>query len=327
MDYTTLVERLLDGTITTAEQAELDRMRLNSPDIDREVRSLLEVENLLRQKADDEDTRSLAFRESVRSSLKVSLGLSAATATEAHAPSAAVSAVSRAGSSSMRLMLAAIAVVGAGVGYILFHNQGDSGQMPQSALPQAEQAPISSQDASPAIPAPPLQQTDNSATHAASANNAHKEHNIIQAEEDTDHREPATDNTPVPTEVEGTVEAAGKNKHYSALIQQMLERLGEQEQTSRASAAVTARQVALLYDKLGDATSTRRYFDTARRYAQEASVQETEGEILGDYALFEARNGNKTTAESLAAEALRTLRMARSAKLSTWESSLKQLVK
>ncbi len=326
MDYTTLVERLLDGTITTAEHAELDRMRLSSPDIDREVRNLLEVEQILRQKGEEEDTRSLAFRESVRSTLKVSLGLSAGTTTDAQAPSAAVAAGTGAASSSLRLMLIALFVVSTGVGYFLI-SRTDSNE-PPAPLPSVVVPPV--EQPAEELPAPPAPapQSRHSAPHVASADNTRETRETLQPEINNEHPVSADNTNTSPTEVEGTVDSPGsRNKQYSALIQKMLQQISEQEQTSRAAAAVTARQVALLYDKIGNTANARRYFDTARRYAQEASVKETEGEILGEYALFEARNGNKASAEDLAMEALRVLRTARSPQLPTWETSLKQLAK
>lgn len=327
MDYTTLVERLLDGTITAVEQAELDRMRLSSPEIDREVRSLLEVEQLLRQKADEEDTRSLAFRESVRSGLKVSLGLTAAAAAEAQAPSvvATVAKTAVTLSGPLRVLLVSLCVLaGAGAGYMWLRT-------PDHQAPVAD-AQLSTPAIAEHLPAEiaPVDQPVKQPAEQLAVESTEEPRDVRPFADVTPARTQSDNGAPVapPTEVQGTTDGnSSKNKQYSALVQQKLGVLAEQEKTSRASAAATARQIALLYGKLDDLSNARRYFDMARGYAQDASVKEIEGEILGDYALFELRHGNTTAAAVMAADALRILRSVQSAKLSHWEAELQQLTR
>lgn len=332
MDYTTLIERLLDGTITADEQAELDRLMNASPAVAQEVRHLVAVERILRDTAREEEQHSFAFRESVRTGLKASLGLSGAVATtDLNAPSPETPR-KQATTRKYTTGLLALLLLGVATLYFLIPDGGDTGTQGQSAtntphLP-SQTAPV---------------ETDKS-TAAGQTGNEQPE--IIQQKQPEQNSAPATasqktpsterTSTPVPStpdetaqekELSGTVQVpSGRESQYRKLIDVSVHKLQEQS-TTPAVAAVTAKQIALLYEKLGEIALARQYFDTARSYARQGAVRETEGEITGEYALLEQHAGNPAKASALASESLQIFRSLQSDKLETWRKLLEPLIR
>lgn len=330
MDYTTLIERLLDGTITADEQVELDRLMNESPAVAQEVRHLVAVERILRNTAREEEQHSFAFRESVRTGLKASLGLSGAVAaTDLNAPSPELP---RRQTTNRKYTtgLLALLLLGAATLYFLIPDGSDTGTQGQSVTN------------TPHLPSQPTPVETDKNTAAGQTDKAQPE--VIQQPKQnstpaTDvQKAPATERAvpPIPStpdetaqekELSGTVQVPnGKESQYRKLIEVSVRKLQEQS-TTPAVAAVTAKQIALLYEKLGDLALARQYFDTARSYARQGSVRETEGEIVGEYALLEQHAGNTAKASALASESLQIFRSLQSDKLDTWEKLLEPLIR
>lgn len=332
MDYTTLIERLLDGTITADEQAELDRLMNESPDVAQEVRHLVAVERILRNTAREEEQHSFAFRESVRTGLKTSLGLGGAVAaTDLNAPSPELP---RRQTTTRKYTtgLLALLLLGAATLYFLIPDGSDTGTQGQSA------------NNTPHLPSQSTPVETDKNTAAGQTDKAQPE--VIQQQQPKQNSTPATavqkapsteravplapitpDETAQEKELSGTVQVPnGKESQYRKLIEVSVRKLQEQS-TTPAVAAVTAKQIALLYEKLGDIALARQYFDTARSYARQGAVRETEGEITGEYALLEQHAGNTAKASALASESLQILRSLQSDKLNTWEKLLEPLIR
>lgn len=329
MDYTTLIERLLDGTITADEQAELDRLMADSPEVEREVRRLVAVERILRDTSREEEHRSLAFRESVRTGLKASLGLSgAAAATELNAPTPDVPGRRSGTTGKYAAGLLAILLLGVAVVYFLLPDSNDTKQQiaQHTPTPVSPAAPAETNDVpveqqyseEPALQTRPQQSAESRVAPEQAAQQPRSAVPVLPVpDEDTAQEK----------EVSGTVQApSGREQQYRKLIETSVRKLEEQRATP-AVAAVTARQIALLYEKLDETAPARQYFDTARAFARQASVRETEAEITGEYALFEQRRGNTARASALAAEALQIFRSLRSERLHAWEQRLEPLVR
>lgn len=331
MDYTTLIERLLDGTITADEQAELDRLMNESPAVAQEVRHLVAVERILRDTAREEDQHSFAFRESVRTGLKASLGLSGAVAaTDLNAPSPELP---RRQTTTRKYTtgLLALLLLGVATLYFLIPDGSDTGTQGQSAtntphLP-SQSTPVETDkntatgQTDKAQPEVMQQQPKQNSTPATA----------VQKAPATERAVPPVPSTPDETaqekEVSGTVQVpSGKESQYRKLIEVSVRKLQEQS-TTPAVAAVTAKQIALLYEKLGDLALARQYFDTARSYARQGAVRETEGEITGEYALLEHHAGNTAKASALASESLQIFRSLQSDRLNRWEKLLEPLIR
>jgi hypothetical protein len=332
MDYTTLIERLLDGTITADEQAELDRLMNNSPVVAQEVRQLMAVERILRDNAYEEEQHSLAFRESVRTGLKASLGFGGVVAaTNLNAPSPEVPGNQNNGK-KYGIGLLALLLLGAVSLYLLkpdSDNTTVATPAPVASVEQKTPAVSSEPDNSTAtsstgqqLQTPPQKPVGQNSTPEVAPQQSRS-----AAPVDAVTQTGTPEETAQEKELSGTVQApSNKESQYRKLIDTSIQKLQEQS-ANPAIAAVTARQIALLYEKLGERTLARQYFDMARGYARQGAVRETEGEITGEYALFEQRAGNVAKASALASESLQIFRSAHSEHLEAWEKVLQPLIR
>lgn len=330
MDYTTLIERLLDGTITADEQVELDRLMNDSPVVAQEVRQLVAVERILRDAAYEEQQHSFVFRESVRTNLKESLGFGGTlTTANLNTPSQKV-APNQTNAKKYTTGLLALLLLGAATVYFLLpesDNPALTVSAPSTPAQTARPQPVAP-DKSTTVPVPASQQQQEAQPNSI-------ERTGTPETSPQSFRSTAPANAPVqPTdeiaqekEVSGTVQApSNKESQYRKLIDISIQKFQQQSSTP-AVAAVTAKQIALLYEKLGETTLTRQYFDTARSFARQGAVRETEGEITGEYALFEQRTGNTAKASALATESLQIFRSLHSDHLESWEKVLQPLVR
>lgn len=334
MDYDSLIERLLDGTISEVEKTALEQYMSASPDAAREVHSLLEVERLLLETAQEEDIRSLAFRESVRSELKSSLGFTTPSPATSpfspiqRQPSQPIGAFGRHWPNVLTVLLMGLAVVAVllpdgsaspsaqqqvVVPPPLHKQEVQIKELPPATNTLAKQPDVEqrAQSKQQMVPKPQAVQPTRSvgSSHAAPLASASAKPEQSAA-------------APSPKKLFGTINPeSSKEQQYKQAIDDAIQYLKAQE-NNKAAAAITAKQLALLHEKIAASQTARTYFETARQYANEAGIIETKGEIIGEYALFEQRMGNTGTARSLATESLNVLRTAHSSRLGIWESKL-----
>lgn len=338
MDYDPLIERLLEGTISEAERTALEQYMSTSPDAAREVHSLLEVERLLSETAQEEEIHSLAFRESVRSELKSSLGFTATPSTSAPFSLSQAQQPELTGAFSRHLpnVLAVLLTALAVVVVVLPDGSGEPTVVPQQVL--APPALSHKETRTEELPSPTNTATDKAELEKRSQSKQHKdiglqeERRAISASRSRSEPLAASEQNqppanPVQSKVLGTISPEGsKARQYQQAIDDATQRL-KAHGDNKAAAAVTAKHLALLHEKIAAAQTARTYFEAARQYAHEAGIMETKGEVIGEYALFEQRMGNSNTARLLATESLGVLRAAHSARLGAWESKFSTLLR
>lgn len=330
MDYEPLIERLLDGTISDVERAALEQHMSASPDVAREVHSLLEVERLLQETAREEDIYSLAFRESVRSELKSSLGF---TSQQTSSSPFALHSIQQAQPTGLWSKhwpnaLAALLTTLAVVVVLLPDGSSSSPAQQHVATPpslqhraEATSQPLATNTPEQALP-------EKKAVQRAPKQGAEQQTRPQSASSSAaqTHRQASPAQPPPSNELLGTInQASSKEKQYKQAIEDAVQRLNATN--DKAASAITAKHLALLHERVGDMQAARTYFEKARQYAHDAGVMEAKGEITGEYALFEQRLGNAAKAQSLATESLNVLRSVQSTRLSAWERNLSPLLR
>jgi hypothetical protein len=319
-----LIEKLLDGTISSPERQQLQEQMAASPALAEEVHRLTVVEKLLTvEEEESEVATAVPFLRSVENTIAASIAVAGASQT------AQVSS----GGGFFRMLYAPLLVLLGGIG--VFLAWPSSPENPASVQQQEQiDTPPSLSVQTPAVEetTPPVSTTTEAPTERTTVRPSaqpqeHITNNRMESEKTPDTEAVAI--TPSP-------ENSASIEKNSNTTNKQLDQFGELhdaytahlQQGDNVKAAITAKSLGSLYRKQGDLQQAQVYLQSSLELSRKAHLPEYEAEALGELGLLANDNGNQESAREYISSCIELLRKSgATSSLQRWEKQLARLQK
>lgn len=313
-----LIEKLLEGTISSTEKQQLYEQMAASPALAEEVHRLTVVEKLLTVEEEEPEVVTAApFLRSVENSIAASIAVASQTAQ-----------VSSGG--FPRMLYAPFLVLLGGIG--VFLAWPSSPETPVSVQQQQQiDTPPSFSVQTPAMeevqPSPSTTEQMPTTVRPSVRPQERSVDNSIAAE-----KAPEVESTPVipPTpENSASIERSSSNTTTKQVDQ--LEELRDTytahlQQGDNVKAAIAAKSLGSLYRKQGDLKQAQTYLQSSLELSRKAHLPEYEAEALGELGLLALDNGNRESAREYISSCIELLRTSgATSSLQRWEKQLARL--